>query len=135
MAASAEPRSTPRRCCSWPDLLQLARLHRPIGIWLLLWPTLWALWLAAGGVPSLRLLLVFVLGTVVMRSAGCIVNDLLDRNIDPHVKRTRDRPLAARRVSPYTAIGLAVAAAGRGAGAGAAAECRRADAWPSSAPG
>ena len=108
MAASAERRSS-RRQRQLADLLQLARLHRPIGIWLLLWPTLWALWFAAGAVPSLRLLLVFVLGTVVMRSAGCIVNDLLDRNFDPHVRRTRDRPLAARRVSPYTAIGLAIA--------------------------
>lgn len=107
MAESAEkPHS--KRWHQAADLLQLARLHRPVGIWLLLWPTLWALWLAAGGVPSWRLLLVFVGGTVVMRSAGCIVNDLLDRNIDPHVRRTRGRPLAARRVSPHTAIGLAV---------------------------
>lgn len=95
-----------RRWQEWVDLLQLARLHRPVGIWLLLWPTLWALWIAGNGLPSPRLLLVFVLGTVVMRSAGCIINDLLDRNIDPHVRRTRERPLAARRVSPYTAIVL-----------------------------
>lgn len=107
MVASAERRHS-RRWHQAADLLRLARLNRPVGIWLLLWPTLWALWLAAGGVPSWRLLLAFVLGTVVMRSAGCIVNDLLDRNIDPHVRRTRGRPLAARRVSPYTAIVLAV---------------------------
>lgn len=85
------------------------RLDRRIGIWLLLWPTLWALWLASGGTPPAGLLLVFVLGTVVMRSAGCVVNDLLDRNIDPHVARTRDRPLAARRLSPYSAIVLLLA--------------------------
>jgi len=107
MAASAERRHS-RRWHQVADLLRLARLNRPVGIWLLLWPTLWALWLAAGGVPSLRLLLVFVLGTIVMRSAGCVVNDLLDRNIDPHVRRTRFRPLAARRVSPYTAIVVAI---------------------------
>ncbi len=105
MVVSAEKRHS-RRWREWVDLLQLARLHRPVGIWLLLWPTLWALWIAATGVPSPRLLLVFVLGTVVMRSAGCIINDLLDRHIDPHVRRTRERPLAARRVSPYTAIVL-----------------------------
>ena len=117
MAASAEPqvagaerraeRRPGRRRQQLAELLRLARLNRPVGIWLLLWPTLWALWFAAGGVPPLRLLLVFVLGTVVMRSAGCVVNDLLDRNIDPYVRRTRERPLAARRVSPYTAIALA----------------------------
>lgn len=108
MDALAERRPGRRRQ-QLADLLRLARLDRPVGVWLLLWPTLWALWVAAGGVPPLRLQLVFVLGTVVMRSAGCVVNDLLDRNIDPHVRRTRDRPLAARRVSPYTAIGLAFA--------------------------
>ncbi|NBU25755.1 MAG: 4-hydroxybenzoate octaprenyltransferase [Gammaproteobacteria bacterium] len=86
----------------------LTRLDRPIGILLLLWPALWALWIAAAGVPSPRLLLVFVLGTVLTRSAGCIVNDLLDRDIDPFVQRTRERPLAARRISPYGAIGLFV---------------------------
>lgn len=87
----------------------LTRLDRPIGILLLLWPALWALWIASGGVPSSRLLLVFVLGTALTRSAGCIVNDLLDRDIDPFVQRTRERPLAARRISPYEAIGLFVA--------------------------
>ncbi len=91
------------------DLLRLMRLHRPIGIWLLLWPTLWALWIASGGVPQTRLLIVFVVGTVLMRSAGCVVNDLADRNIDPQVRRTRDRPLAARRLSPYTALWMLLA--------------------------
>ncbi len=85
------------------DFVRLARFDKPIGIFLLLWPTLWALWLAAGQTPKLRMLLIFVAGTIVMRSAGCVVNDLADRNIDPHVRRTRGRPLAARRLSPYEA--------------------------------
>jgi 4-hydroxybenzoate polyprenyltransferase len=87
-------------------LAQLMRLDRPIGIWLLLWPTLWALWVAGVGRPERRLLLIFTAGTVIMRSAGCIINDLADRNIDPHVRRTRTRPLAARLVSPYEALAL-----------------------------
>jgi 4-hydroxybenzoate polyprenyltransferase len=94
------------------DYAQLMRLDRPIGIALLLWPTLWALWIAMRGLPdvprlpSMRLLLVFIAGTVVMRSAGCVINDFADRNIDLHVKRTRLRPLAARRVSPHEALVL-----------------------------
>jgi 4-hydroxybenzoate polyprenyltransferase len=99
----------PRRQRQLLDLLRLMRLHRPIGIWLLLWPTLWALWMASGGLPAPRLLLIFIVGTVLMRSAGCVANDLADRNIDPQVKRTRDRPLAARRLSPYTALWLLLA--------------------------
>jgi 4-hydroxybenzoate polyprenyltransferase len=89
----------------------LVRLHRPIGIWLLLWPTLWALWIAAAGRPPERLFLIFIAGTVLMRSAGCAINDFADRDFDPYVKRTRDRPLAARRISPYEAIGVFVALA------------------------
>jgi 4-hydroxybenzoate polyprenyltransferase len=97
---------------------QLMRLDRPIGIALLLWPTLWALWMAArmlpdaarsgafAPLPSLNLLAVFIAGTVVMRSAGCVINDFADRDIDPHVKRTRGRPLASRRVSPQEALVL-----------------------------
>jgi 4-hydroxybenzoate polyprenyltransferase len=88
------------------DYVRLMRLHRPIGIWLLLWPTLWALWVATGGPPPLKLLLIFIAGTVLMRSAGCIANDIADRNIDPHVRRTRDRPLASRRLSPLSALAL-----------------------------
>jgi 4-hydroxybenzoate polyprenyltransferase len=88
------------------DFALLMRLDRPIGIWLLLWPALWALWTAASGHPSLRLLAIFVAGAVLMRSAGCVINDLLDRDIDPHVRRTRDRPLAARRVTPLQALTL-----------------------------
>ena len=88
------------------DSARLMRLDKPIGIFLLLWPLLWALWIASGGMPPLRLLVIFIAGTVVMRSAGCIINDFADRNIDPHVKRTRDRPLAARRLSPQEALVL-----------------------------
>jgi 4-hydroxybenzoate polyprenyltransferase len=89
---------------------QLMRLNKPIGIGLLLWPTLWALWIAARGlpdaprVPATRLLLVFIAGTVVMRSAGCVINDFADRDIDPQVKRTKGRPLALRLLSPYEAL-------------------------------
>jgi 4-hydroxybenzoate polyprenyltransferase len=91
---------------------QLMRINRPIGIGLLLWPTLWALWIAALGVPgqhgmpAIKLLVVFIAGTVVMRSAGCVINDFADRDFDPHVKRTRGRPLASRQVSPYEALVL-----------------------------
>lgn len=87
----------------------LARLDKPIGFWLLLWPVLWALWIAGRGHPAPRILVIFALGVLVMRAAGCIINDFADRNIDPHVKRTRERPLAARRVSPHEALALFVA--------------------------
>lgn len=86
------------------DYAYLMRLHKPIGIWLLMWPMLWALWLAAGGLPDLRVLIVMLAGTVLMRSAGCIINDFADRDFDPHVRRTRDRPLAARRIAPQSAL-------------------------------
>jgi 4-hydroxybenzoate polyprenyltransferase len=88
--------------------LQLMRLHKPIGIFLLLWPTLWALWLAAGGMPSWHVLGVFVGGTVLMRSAGCAINDYADRDVDPQVARTRERPLAAGRIAPDDALRLFV---------------------------
>ncbi len=91
------------------DYVKLMRLHRPIGIFLLLWPTLWALWFAAGGIPDLRVLAVFIAGTVLMRSAGCAINDYADREIDPRVQRTRDRPLATGRVQPDEAVRLFVA--------------------------
>ena len=86
------------------DLIELARLHRPIGIWLLLWPVLWGVWIAGASHPAPKVLVVFVLGTVAMRSAGCVVNDLADRDFDPFVKRTRDRPIASRRISPTEAV-------------------------------
>lgn len=90
------------------DYAKLMRLDRPIGIWLLMWPMLWALWIAGNGRPDERVLIVFLLGALVMRSAGCVINDFADRDIDPFVKRTRDRPLAARRLSPYDALLLFV---------------------------
>ncbi|HWG00083.1 MAG TPA: 4-hydroxybenzoate octaprenyltransferase [Steroidobacteraceae bacterium] len=90
------------------EYARLARFDRPIGTWLLLWPALWGLWVAGTGRPQQKVLIVFVLGVVVMRAAGCIINDFADRNIDPHVKRTRERPLAARRVAPAEALVLFV---------------------------
>ena len=87
---------------------KLMRLDKPIGILLLLWPTLWGLWLAAGGVPNWVILLIFIFGTVLMRSAGCVINDYADRNFDLHVERTRDRPLATGVVSTKEALFLAV---------------------------
>ena len=84
------------------------RLDRPIGILLLLWPTLWALWVAAEGVPDLWVLTVFVLGVTLMRSAGCVINDYADRKVDPHIERTRERPIAAGRVSAKEALWLFV---------------------------
>ncbi|MDE0001442.1 MAG: 4-hydroxybenzoate octaprenyltransferase [Rhodospirillaceae bacterium] len=87
---------------------RLVRLHQPVGIWLLLWPTLWALWIAGEGHPDQRVFIVFVLGTVVLRSAGCIINDYADRKIDAHVWRTKDRPLATGEVSVTEALTLFV---------------------------
>ena len=84
--------------------LQLARLDKPVGILLLLWPTLWALWLAARGVPNVKLLLIFILGTVITRSAGCVINDIFDRRFDQHVARTKKRPLANSALSLTQAI-------------------------------
>jgi 4-hydroxybenzoate polyprenyltransferase len=86
----------------------LMRLDRPIGSLLLLWPALWALWLAGAGHPQPLVVVVFVLGVVLMRSAGCVINDYADRNVDPHVARTRQRPLAAGRVTSREALSLFV---------------------------
>ena len=85
---------------------RLMRLDKPIGIWLLLWPTLWALWVAGEGNPDQGLFVVFVLGVVVMRSAGCVLNDYADRKIDPYVERTRSRPIASGAVSSLEALTL-----------------------------
>ncbi|MDF2179262.1 4-hydroxybenzoate octaprenyltransferase [Aliiglaciecola sp. CAU 1673] len=85
---------------------RLMRLDKPVGIYLLLWPTLWALWLAAGGLPPWHILVVFVLGTVVMRSAGCVINDYADRHVDGAVKRTKARPIVSGEVSEKEALGL-----------------------------
>ncbi len=88
---------------------RLMRLDKPIGTLLLLWPTLWALWIASAGRPDPLLLWIFAFGTLLMRSAGCVINDYADRDFDPHVERTRDRPLAARTVSTQEALLLAAA--------------------------
>jgi len=90
------------------DYARLMRLDRPIGMLLLLWPVLWALWIAAAGRPALPVFVVFVAGVVLMRSAGCVINDYADREFDPQVERTRDRPLAAGRVHPNEALTLFV---------------------------
>ncbi len=86
---------------------RLLRLDKPIGTLLLLWPTLWALWLAARGVPPVELIAIFCVGTLLMRSAGCAVNDYFDRRFDAHVERTRERPLAAGEIRPGEALVLA----------------------------
>jgi 4-hydroxybenzoate polyprenyltransferase len=85
---------------------KLMRVDKPIGIWLLLWPALWALWLAGEGHPDQGLFIVFVCGVFVMRSAGCVLNDFADRNIDPYVERTRTRPIASGAVAPFEALVL-----------------------------
>jgi 4-hydroxybenzoate polyprenyltransferase len=86
---------------------KLMRLNKPIGILLLAWPTLWGLWLSSLGRPDFMVLWIFVIGIVLMRSAGCVINDYADRDFDPHVERTKNRPLAAGRVSPKEALILA----------------------------
>jgi 4-hydroxybenzoate polyprenyltransferase len=85
---------------------RLMRVDKPIGIWLLLWPTLWALWIAGEGHPDPGLFIVFVLGVFVTRSAGCVLNDFADRKFDPYVERTRNRPLATGAVTPFEALTL-----------------------------
>jgi len=90
---------------------KLMRIDKPVGTWLLLWPTLWALWLAGDGHPDQGLFVVFVCGVFVMRSAGCVLNDYVDRKIDPYVERTRSRPIASGAVAPGEALILFVALA------------------------
>jgi len=101
---------------NWPAIAKrldayerLVRLDKPIGALLLGWPTLWAVWLAAGGRPRLEMVVIFVLGTLLMRSAGCAVNDYADRSFDPQVSRTRSRPLAAREIEPWEALAVGAA--------------------------
>jgi 4-hydroxybenzoate polyprenyltransferase len=94
----------PRLLALLADYARLMRLDKPIGTLLLLWPTLWALWLAGQGRPDQRIFVIFVLGVILMRSAGCVINDYADRDFDPHVERTRERPLAAGRVTPVEAL-------------------------------
>jgi 4-hydroxybenzoate polyprenyltransferase len=91
----------------FPHFVELTRLNRPIGIYLLLWPMLWALWFAAKGVPQIDVLLIFIVGTILTRSAGCAINDYADRDFDAHVARTRDRPLATGALSSREALGAA----------------------------
>lgn len=86
---------------------RLVRLDKPIGALLLLWPTLWAVWLAADGRPPAAIVVIFVMGTILMRSAGCALNDWADRHFDPHVERTRARPLAAGEIHPHEALAVA----------------------------
>ena len=101
---NAAARRVPFARRRWGDFARLMRLHRPIGTLLLLWPALWALWLASDGLPDPWLLGVFVLGTVLMRSAGCVINDYADRHFDGHVTRTRERPLVTQSVSEREAL-------------------------------
>jgi 4-hydroxybenzoate polyprenyltransferase len=88
------------------EYAKLARMHKPIGAALLLWPTWWALWLAAGDFPPWGALVIFTLGVFLMRSAGCVINDYADRKLDPQVKRTRERPIAAGTVAPREALAV-----------------------------
>ncbi|EON93499.1 4-hydroxybenzoate octaprenyltransferase [Marinobacter lipolyticus SM19] len=88
------------------DYAKLLRLDRPIGSLLLLWPTYWALWLAAEGAPSIGNLIIFTLGVFLMRAAGCAINDFADRKVDRHVKRTKDRPLTSGRIDAWEAVAL-----------------------------
>lgn len=92
--------------------INLMRLNRPIGIFLLLWPTLIALWLASDGAPDFKTLLIFIVGTILMRSAGCVINDVADRKFDAHVTRTKDRPLAAGLLTSQQAMWLFAALLG-----------------------
>lgn len=93
---------------NWGGYWRLMRADKPIGIYLLLWPCVWALWLASSGVPNLHILIVFVLGVIIMRSAGCVINDFADRKVDGAVKRTSTRPLVTGEISSKQAIGLFV---------------------------
>jgi 4-hydroxybenzoate polyprenyltransferase len=112
-AANKKPpvRVAPGVIKQFQNYVQLMRLDKPIGIWLLLWPTLWALWLAGEGDPDPGVFAVFMFGVVIMRSAGCVLNDFADRNIDPYVERTRTRPIASGAVAPMEALTLFVALA------------------------
>lgn len=85
---------------------QLMRFHKPIGFFLLLWPTMWALWISARGFPSIKNLAIFVLGVIIMRAAGCVINDFADRQFDGHVTRTKNRPIPTGDISPRGAITL-----------------------------
>lgn len=90
----------------FPAYLKLIRFDKPIGTLLLLWPTLWSLWIASDGYPTFKLVIIFSLGVFIMRSAGCIMNDIADKDFDPHVERTKTRPLAAKDITLKEAYAL-----------------------------
>lgn len=102
-------RSAPGFVKQLQNYIALMRLDKPVGVWLLLWPTLWALWLAGEGHPDPGVFTVFIIGVIVMRSAGCVLNDFVDRDIDAYVERTRSRPIASGAVAPMEAITLFIA--------------------------
>jgi len=106
MKTSALTQFAPEIASQLRNYGKLMRVDKPIGVWLLLWPTLWALWLAGEGTPDQGLFVIFVLGVFIMRSAGCVLNDYVDRKIDPYVERTRTRPLATGAVAPLEALTL-----------------------------
>jgi 4-hydroxybenzoate polyprenyltransferase len=97
-------RTLPPMLTTVGNYAELMRLHKPIGIFLLLWPTLWALWLASDGRPNEHVFVVFVLGVILTRSAGCVINDYADRDFDARVQRTKDRPLATKKLEPAEAL-------------------------------
>ena len=105
--ASHQPAATRfwRRCVLY---WRLVRMHRPIGTLLLLWPTLWAVFVASKGSPEIYTVFAFTLGTLLMRSAGCAINDFADRDFDRHVKRTQDRPLTSGQIRPWEAVAVFV---------------------------
>ena len=109
MKSAATPRFKQSILTQLRNYGRLMRVDKPIGFWLLLWPTLWGLWLAGEGNPDQGLFVVFVLGVFVMRSAGCVFNDYVDRKIDPYVERTRTRPIPSGAVTPGEALVLFVA--------------------------
>ncbi|MBF2761089.1 MAG: 4-hydroxybenzoate octaprenyltransferase [Ectothiorhodospiraceae bacterium AqS1] len=103
LPTTGSPRSWSKRISIY---LRLMRAHQPIGTLLLLWPTLWALWIAGDGHPQPTIVVIFVIGTFIMRSAGCVINDFADRKLDPHVERTRNRPLASGEIGSAEALAL-----------------------------
>lgn len=106
MSHTPDPTGKPGKLSAY---WRLMRFDKPIGIFLLLWPGLWALWIAGKGHPDARVVIVIVLGTILMRAAGCVINDYADRDFDPHVERTRQRPIAAGEIQPREALWLFVA--------------------------
>lgn len=108
MATLKELQLSNSRLRRLPDFIALGRLDRPIGIYLLMWPTLWALWIAAEGNPSFKLIFIFIAGVFLTRTGGCIINDYADRDFDGHVTRTANRPLATGRISGKEALAIAL---------------------------